>query len=288
MIISVASGKGGTGKTLIATSLACSLKDTAKVQLLDCDVEEPNAHLLLKPEITRCEQVLLPVPVVDKEKCFCCGKCADVCAYKAIAVLGNHVLTFPELCHGCGACTYLCPEKAISEKLKAVGTVEAGQAKGIEFVHGKLAIGEAIATPVIREVKRKTNTEGTVIIDVAPGTSCPVVESIKNSDFCLLTTEPTPFGFNDLKLAVETVEMLNVPCGVIINRSGNGDNFLEKYCRDKNIAILLRIPLEEKIAQLYSRGITLVEGMPEWKDRFITVFHKIEEIIRERTCCAQR
>jgi MinD superfamily P-loop ATPase len=210
MIISVASGKGGTGKTLVATSLALSLKDSGKVQLLDCDVEEPNDHVFLKPEITGSKNVSILVPKVDEEKCTYCGKCAEVCAYHAIAVLGNHVLTFPQLCHGCGACSYLCPEKAISEESRETGVVERGRSDGVGFVQGKLAVGEAMAPPVIRKVKEYAHNDGTVIIDVPPGTSCPVVEAIRGSDFCMLVTEPTPFGLNDLTLAVETVRELNI------------------------------------------------------------------------------
>ena len=288
MIVSIASGKGGTGKTLVATSLAHSLKDNGKVHLLDCDVEEPNAHLLLKPVITRSEPVYLQVPRVDEEKCTFCGKCAEVCAYKAIAVLGNHVLTFHELCHGCGACSYLCPEKAICEEARTIGTIESGSAGGINFIHGKLAIGETMATPVIRKVKEKAISGGIVIIDVAPGTSCPVVESIKNTDFCLLVTEPTPFGLNDLVLALDTVRMLNLPCGVIINRAGLGNDNVARYCLNEHIPVLLSIPLDIQIAHLYSRGVTLAEGMPEWKEKFAAVFNRIEEMVSERACRIER
>ncbi len=282
MIISIASGKGGTGKTLVATSLALSLKGRQKVQLLDCDVEEPNDHILMKPEFTGSESVLIPVPKVDESRCTYCGKCAQVCAYHAIAVLGEHVLTFHQLCHGCGACSYLCPEKAISEEGREIGIIETGQSDGVAFIHGKLTVGEALAPPVIRKVKDKVNHDGTVIIDVSPGTSCPVVEAIKGSDFCLLVTEPTPFGLNDLILAVETVRELGIPCGVVLNRAGVGDAGVEEYCRKENIPVLLTIPLDTEIARLYSRGTTLVEGMPEWKERFVALFDGIREIANER------
>jgi MinD superfamily P-loop ATPase len=288
MIISVASGKGGTGKTLVATSLACSLKDRGKVQVLDCDVEEPNAHLLLNPTITGRETVNMLVPAVDKVKCTFCGRCAEVCAYKAIAVLGERVLTFHELCHSCGACSYLCPEKAIYEVERAIGSLEFGTAGDLDFIHGKLNIGEAMATPVIRKVQEKVNNQNIVIIDVPPGTSCPVVESIKDTDFCLLVTEPTPFGLNDLMLAVETVRILKLPCGVIINRAGLGNEQIEKYCFSENIPVLLHIPLDSRIAEFYSRGFTLAEAIPEWKDEFIAVFDKIEEMVSERTCRTER
>jgi MinD superfamily P-loop ATPase len=282
MIISVASGKGGTGKTLVATSLALSLKDSHKVMLLDCDVEEPNTHVFLKPDIASSEAVLIPVPKVDEKKCTLCGKCAEVCAYNAIAVLGEHVLTFDQLCHGCGACSYLCPEKAISEEPRETGVVEWGQADGLEFVHGRLTVGEAMAPPAIRRVKEHINNEGAVIIDVPPGTSCPVVEAVKDSDFCLLVTEPTPFGLNDLILAVETIRELNIPCGVVLNRAGVGDAKVEEYCRKENIPVLLTIPLDTEIARLYSKGVPLVEGMPQWKGSFRKLFDRIREIVDER------
>jgi MinD superfamily P-loop ATPase len=283
MIVSVASGKGGTGKTLVATSLALSLKDNQRVMLLDCDVEEPNDYLLLKPVITGSEPVHIMVPRVDENKCTYCGKCAEVCAYKAIAVLANHVLTFPQLCHGCGACSYLCPEKAISEEPRETGIVEWGHSDGISFVQGTLTVGEAMAPPVIRKVKEHINQDDVIIIDVPPGTSCPVVEAIEGSDFCLLVTEPTPFGLNDLSLAVATVRELKIPCGVVLNRAGVDDAGVEEYCRRENIPVLLSIPLDTEIARLYSRGISLVEGMPAWKGSFRELFDRIKEMVDERS-----
>ncbi len=288
MILSVASGKGGTGKTLIATSLALSLKGRGKVQLLDCDVEEPNAHIFLKPVISGSEEVLIPVPHVDENTCTRCGKCAEVCAYHAIAVFGEYVLTFPELCHGCGACSYLCPEKAISEEGRESGIVEWGHSDTIEFAHGRLNIGEAMAPPVIRKVKELAHDNGTIIIDAPPGTSCPVVESVRGSDFCLLVTEPTPFGLNDLELAVETMKELDIPCGIVLNRAGFSDDKVEAYCRKENIPILLTIPLDTEIARLYSRGVTLAEGLPEWREGFVELYGKIWEIVDERSRCPQR
>ena len=288
MIVSVASGKGGTGKTLVATSLALSLKDRERVQLLDCDVEEPDVHIFLRPIITRSEAVYIQVPEVDEKKCTYCGKCAEVCAYHAIAVLGKHVLVFPELCHGCGACSYLCPEKAISEVGKEIGVVESGQSDGVDFVHGKLAVGEAMATPIIRKVKEQANRDGVVIIDVSPGTSCPVVEAVTDSDFCLLVTEPTPFGLNDLVLAVELVKELKIPCGVVINRAGVGDRKVEEYCVKENIPVLLTIPMDTDIARIYSRGITLVEGMTQWKESFLELFDRVQEIAHERSHSLKR
>ena len=277
MVISVASGKGGTGKTLVATNLALSLAREDRVQLLDCDVEEPDAHIFLKPIFNQSKSVFIPIPQVDEEKCNYCGQCAEVCAYNAIAVIKNKVLVFPELCHGCGACSYLCPEDAIAEVGREIGVVETGNSKGIEFIHGKLSIGEAMAPPIIREVKDHIVQGRTTIIDVAPGTSCPVVEAVKGSDFCLLVTEPTPFGLNDLTLAIEMVRELGVPCGVVLNRTGVGDKKVEDYCLKENIPILLQIPLDIEIARLYSRGIPLVEGITKYRETFLKLFHDIEQ-----------
>jgi MinD superfamily P-loop ATPase len=282
MIISIASGKGGTGKTLVATSLALALKDNHKVKLLDGDAEEPNDHVFLKPKISGCEPVFIAVPKVDEKKCTRCGQCAELCAFNAIAVLGEHVLTFHELCHGCGACSYLCPEKAIAEEERPTGVVEWGSADGIDFVQGKLNVGEAMPSPVIRAVKRRIDSDGINIIDSPPGTSCPVVTTIEGSDFCLLVTEPTPFGLNDLVLAVETVRKLGIDCGVVLNRAGVGDNSVEDYCRRENIPVLLTIPLDTEIARFYSKGITLVEGRPEWQEKFVGLFAKIKEIVDAR------
>jgi MinD superfamily P-loop ATPase len=279
MIISVASGKGGTGKTLVATSLALSLSDNYKVQLLDCDVEEPNANILLHLAVKQSQPVYIPIPEVDGTKCTYCGKCAEVCAYNAIAVLKEKVLVFPELCHGCGACSYLCPESAITEERRGVGVVERGDSRNLELIQGRLNIGEAMAPPVIRDVKKYIDPANIVIIDVPPGTSCPVVEAVKGSDFCLLVTEPTPFGLNDLSLAVEVVRELGIPCGVVINRVGVGNQEVEQYCHREGIPVLLRIPLDRKIALLYSQGIPLIEGMPRWREEFLRLFQDITDVI---------
>lgn len=278
MIVSVASGKGGTGKTLVATSLALSLANRHPVQLLDCDVEEPNDHIFLNLTVNQSWPVCVAVPEIDESKCTSCGTCSEVCAYNAIAVIKQKVLVFPELCHGCGACSYLCPESAITEGGREIGVVEMGTSGRLELVQGRLLIGELMAPPIIREVKRHINPTSHVIIDVSPGTSCPVVESISGSDFCLLVTEPTPFGLNDLSLAVEVVRKLRIPCGVIINRVGVGDEKVEGYCKEQGIPILLKIPLDRKIATLYSKGIPLVEGMPEWRPVFLELFGEIGRI----------
>lgn len=281
MVISVASGKGGTGKTTIAVSLALSARTAA--QFLDCDTEEPNAHIFLKPDITTVEKCVIPVPKIDRDRCTYCGKCAQVCAYNALLVVpagdnakGN-VLTFPNLCHGCGACAYFCPQKAIIEENREIGLVEVGSSGAMQFIHGRLKIGEAMAPPLIRQVKKHINPTRTVIIDAPPGTSCPVVESLKGSDFCLLVTEPTPFGLNDLRLAVEVLRKLNIPFAAVINRSDLGDEETDSYCAKENIPILMRIPFREEIAAAYSKGIPVVKAFPEYKKDFEAIFDTIEK-----------
>ena len=275
MILSIASGKGGTGKTTIATSLALSLD--GNVQFLDCDVEEPNSHIFLKPVIQKREAVGVPVPEVDLSKCTYCGKCGEICQYSAIVPLKEKVLVFSELCHGCGGCVLVCPEGAISEKDREVGIVEMGFINGMGFVDGKLYIGEPMSPPLIRAVKNHLNRRKTVIIDAPPGTSCPVIESVKGSNFTLLVTEPTPFGLHDLILAVEMIRKLDIPFGVIINRSDVGDTGVREYCRRQDIPLLLEIPTKREIAEAYSKGIPLVERTPEYKDLFRSLFTEIEE-----------
>lgn len=277
MIISVASGKGGTGKTTIATSLALSM---GSVQFLDCDVEEPNAHIFLKPEIKEKVSAGMLVPEVDKSKCSYCGKCAEVCEFNAIVVIKEKVLFFPELCHGCGGCTYVCPEKAIKEVEREIGVIEGGTAGKIDFLHGVLNVGEPMAPPLIRKVKGFINYERDVIIDASPGTSCPVVEAVSKSDFCLLVTEPTPFGLNDLRLAVEMLRKLTIPFGVVINCADVGDDEVKNYCESEGISIHMSIPWDRRIAESYSRGIPLIEALPEFQDRFSQLYQTIKKEIQ--------
>jgi len=277
MIISIASGKGGTGKTTIATILALSIDNS--VQFLDCDVEEPNAHIFLKPEIKQSKAISIPVPKIDHSKCNFCGRCAEVCAYNALAVLKDKVLTFPHLCHGCGGCSLLCPQRAITEVNKEIGVVEIGNSANLQFIHGRLNIGEVMSPPLIRAVKEYINPTRIVIIDAPPGTSCPVIESIKGSNFCILVTEPTPFGLNDLILAVGVLEKLHISYGVIVNRSDIGDDKVDLYCQRKNIPILMHIPFDKEIALLYSRGIPIVKEKKEYIDKFQDMFSRIKKKI---------
>ncbi|MGA1874281.1 MAG: ATP-binding protein [bacterium] len=277
MIIAVASGKGGTGKTTIATNLVLSLEGS--VRLLDCDVEEPNAHLFLKPRIESTTSIGIPVPCVDELRCTACGKCGQICQYSAIVALKTKPLTFPELCHGCGGCARICPSGAITEVSREIGTLEKGRSGNVEFVHGRLKIGEAMSPPLIRAVKKYIRQEGATIIDAPPGTSCPVIATVKDSDFVILVTEPTPFGLNDLMLAVEMIRELGTPFGVLINRADLGDDRVRDYCRAQGIQVLLEISNDRKIAEAYSKGILMIEVRPGLIDTFRELYARIGDIV---------
>ena len=278
MIISIASGKGGTGKTTVSTNLAASLG--SEVTLLDCDVEEPNSHLFLKPVWEHTEIITTPVPEVDENKCTLCGKCGDICQFKAIVVIGETVLPFHELCHSCGGCMEVCPEDAIKEVDRELGVIQSGRCNGIDFIHGILRVGEAMSPPLIRKVRSLSPRDGLTIIDAPPGTSCPVIASMKDADFVLLVTEPTPFGLHDLKLAVGAVQILGIPHGLVINRADIGDDRVKSFAEENNIPVLMEIPFDRKIAEIYSKGELLVDKMPEWKDRFISLYERIGEMIK--------
>ena len=343
MIITVASGKGGTGKTTVAVSLALSITadqqdltdqesaNPANPLFLDCDVEEPNAALFLRPTIQERREVGQMIPEVDLEKCTYCGRCAEVCQYHAIAVVGEKVLVFPELCHGCGSCSLNCPTGAIHEVLDVIGTIERGWAGllpapgeavevlppasgepalrlpkgpgGVEFAQGTMNVGEPMAVPIIRQLKQwaippnastslvLSEAEGLggtpgdrpVILDASPGTACPVVESMRGADFVLMVTEPTPFGLHDLRLAVEVArDELGLPVGVVINRDGVGDQGVDEYCTAESIPILMRIPLDRRIAEAYSDGGTLVEALPEYREQFQNLYAAIGRLVADR------
>jgi MinD superfamily P-loop ATPase len=280
MKIAIASGKGGTGKTTIATNLAVSLSQAGRrVQYLDCDVEEPNGHIFLKPRIDRVEEVTVGVPQVEESKCTGCGRCGQLCQYSAIICIQKHVLTFEQLCHSCGGCMAVCPESALAEKPRRIGVAEYGAVDGVAFGHGRLDIG-AIQTPaLIRHVKRGMQEDAVVLLDAPPGTSCPVLEAIRGADFVLLVTEPTPFGLNDLELAVDMVRMLKLPFAVVINRCDMGDDRVAQYCRRKKIGIAMEIPNDRRIAEAYSRGRMMVDILPEYAAKF----RQLYEYTRERT-----
>jgi len=277
MIISIASGKGGTGKTTVAVNLALS-QPKGTVQLIDCDVEEPNSHLFLSPTIHQVTSMGIPVPRIDESKCTYCGKCAQVCEYHALAVILKNVLVFDELCHGCGACSYLCPEKAIFEVEREIGIIQEGSADGILFANGVLNVGEPMASPLIRKAKEKIQKDKIVILDAPPGTACPVIETVKGSDFCILVTEPTPFGLNDLELAVGMLEKLGIPKGVVVNKADVGDREVWDYCQSKNIPILMEIPMDRKIAESYSRGVPIVVEFPSYMQGFKNLFESVEKL----------
>jgi len=273
MIITVASGKGGTGKTTVAVNMALSLEN---VQLLDCDVEEPNSHILLQPEIHETKPVYTRVPVISEDLCDYCGKCSKFCAYNALFVAPKTVMVFPELCHSCGGCALVCPKNAITEKERQIGVVKKGEAKGVELVYGELNVGEAMAVPLIRAVKNQMKSNKNVVIDAPPGTACSLVASVHKTDYCILVTEPTPFGLHDLKITVQVLKDLGVPMGVVINRAGLGDRKVYEYCEKENIPVLLEIPFSKKIAELYSRGVPFVAEMPEWKEKFLEIWDDIK------------
>jgi MinD superfamily P-loop ATPase len=277
LVVAIASGKGGTGKTTIATNLAYAASTLGRtVQYLDCDVEEPNGHIFLKPQINRSQDVTIDVPQVDIEKCTACGKCGEICQYGAIICIKEHVLTFEQLCHSCGGCIRICPVGAIKAKPLKIGDIEFGKAGGIDFVSGRLQIGNVRTPALIKEVKKQIKQDCVTIFDVPPGTSCPVVEAVKGVDLVLLVTEPTPFGLNDLKLAVELTREMNLPFAVIINRYGIGNEEVEKYCRVENIDVIMKLPDDRRIAEAYSSGKMLIEQLPEYKNCFIDLLKEIE------------
>jgi MinD superfamily P-loop ATPase len=275
MKVVVASGKGGTGKTSVAVNLALS---TGAEQVLDCDVEEPNVHIFLKPGATESQPVELLVPRIIEEKCTYCRRCAEFCQYNALFVAGETAMVFPELCHSCGGCKLVCPEDAIEEAPRVIGKIFKGMACGVELVYGELNIGEPLAVPIISKVKEQAKREGLVILDAPPGSACPVVEAVHGSDFCLMVTEPTPFGLHDLEVATEVVRQLGVPMGVVVNFAGIGDRGVYEFCERQGIPVLMEIPFDRRIAELYSRGVPFTEEMTEWRPRFHRLLDEMEEL----------
>ncbi|MBN1682538.1 ATP-binding protein [Candidatus Bathyarchaeota archaeon] len=275
MKIAVASGKGGTGKTSVAVGLALAAE---KSQLLDCDVEEPNIHILLKPNILETEKVEVQVPRIDDLKCNYCGDCAKFCQFNALFVVGDTAMVFPNLCHSCEGCIEVCKQNAIVYEPRCIGEIFIGKKDEIDVIYGLLDIGEALAVPIISAIKKKSIGEGIIILDAPPGTACPLAETVKDVDYCILVTEPTPFGLHDLEIAVEVVNQLGVPIGVIVNFAGVGNDEVYKYCKEKNLPILMEIPFDRKIAELYSNGIHFSLEMLEWKKNFSRLLKKICEV----------
>ncbi len=285
MIIAIASGKGGTGKTTFAVNLAHALArreertpgaSKQQVRLLDCDVEEPNDHLFVNPRFSEERPVTVQKPVVDSSLCTACGACAEACNYNAIAVVKDKVLIFDELCHSCGVCAYVCPTGAISQRPAAIGMVQAApEHQPFGFAHGTLSIGEALAPNVVRAVKDYIVPDAINIIDASPGTACPVVEAVGGADAALLVTEPTPFGLNDLKLAVGLALKLGVPTGIIVNRSDGEDRIIADYAASIGLPIAGRIPFRRDYAEAYAEGAILVDRFPELEDNLLDIFDNL-------------
>ena len=275
MMITVASGKGGTGKTTVATNLAVAVGEGAT--LLDCDVEEPNVHLFLNPESVIRTPVTTMVPVVDQDVCVQCGACSELCQFSAITLVAGELYTFPRMCHSCGGCVMVCPSGALTEGTRELGELERGRYKGIELITGRLKVGEAMSPPLIDRVKEAADGKELVIVDAPPGTSCPVIAAMGGTHYVVLVTEPTPFGLNDLKLAVEAVRVLGIPFGIVINRADAGDDRVVRYAEEEGIEILMSIPYSRKVAEYYARGRLLVEAMPEMAEAFAGMVKKIRK-----------
>lgn len=275
--IAVASGKGGTGKTTIATNLAATLVRTGcQVTYMDGDVEAPNGHIFLKPEIHAAASVCLPVPAVDEERCTACGKCTELCQYGALILIGRQILVFPDLCHGCGGCQRVCPEEAIQENPRRIGVIETGLAGPIHFIQGRLDIGSPLSPPVIRAARQQLSGDGVQLIDAPPGTACAAVQAVEGTDYVLLVTEPTPFGLHDLQLSVDMLRLLGQPFGVVVNRADEGSGLIREYCAIEGIDILLELPDDRRVAEVCSRGELIVDVLPEYGPCFIALFAQIE------------
>jgi MinD superfamily P-loop ATPase len=284
MRIAIASGKGGTGKTTVATNLARVIAQMGQeVQYLDCDVEEPNGHIFLKPQIEQTQEVTVGVPEVDTQKCDGCGNCGRLCQYSAIVCLKETVMTFEALCHSCGGCMLVCPMGAITEKQRPIGFIDIGAADGVAFAQGRLNVGDVRTPSLIRHVKQTTTGQGVVIVDAPPGTSCPVIEAVKGADLCLLVTEPTPFGLNDLKLAVDMVAALKLPFAVVINRSDSGDDRVHRLCLKEGIEIAMELPDDRRIAEAYSAGKMIIDAMPEYRSAFSGLYERVLENVGDKT-----
>lgn len=278
LTVAVASGKGGTGKTTVSANLALvAAARGSKVTYLDCDVEEPNGHLFLKPVFGSRRPVYLPVPLVDQKKCVSCGACGQICQYGAIISLPREVLTFEKMCHGCGGCTLVCPAGAITETGREIGALEEGRAGRIDFVHGRLMVGEAMSPPLIKAVLSAGPRDSFRLLDAPPGTSCPVVTAVRGADYVLLVTEPTPFGLHDLELALDMVKELDVPHGVVVNRSLPQNRLAREFCEARGVRILAEIPDDRRVAEAYSRGELAFSAVPGFRECFEDLLTSLKE-----------
>lgn len=282
MVITVAAGKGGTGKTLVAVNLALSLHRAGiRTVLMDADVEEPNDHLFIKPVIEKREEVSIYIPRIDQELCDRCGECSSFCAYGALATTPSQVLVFEELCHGCGGCALVCPAKAIQEEENAIGVIEYGHTgDGMAFEQGILAIGEPKASPIIAQMKNDLAPDAVNIIDSGPGTGCSVMTTVRGSDLCLMVTEPTPFGMHDLIMAVRMAEALGVPSMVVVNKDSEGYGDVKEFCTRNGLDIVLSLPFSREIARITSAGINLVDQNEEWQKEFLTLYERITSTLK--------
>jgi MinD superfamily P-loop ATPase len=270
LIIAVLSGKGGTGKTTVAASLAQVIPSS---QYVDCDVEEPNGFLFFNPQITETTEVSVLIPEIDQDLCSLCGACAKICQFSAIAVTPKKVMVFPELCHHCGACALACQRDAITEIERTIGVVENDDAH--RFIQGRLHVGEPVGLPIITALKKRINMNRTAILDCSPGASCAVVRSIEDCDYALLVTEPTPFGLHDLKIAVALVKKMGIQAGIILNKSGLNDQLIDDYCQQEALPVLMKIPFSREIAENYSRGILPASINSDWQTRFTALYWRI-------------
>jgi MinD superfamily P-loop ATPase len=280
MKIAIASGKGGTGKTTVSSSLVSVWE--SPVIAMDLDVEEPNLHLFLKPTITGKRTANMEIPKVDDTLCSKCGKCGELCQFKAISLMGEILMIFPEMCHGCGGCIAICPEGALTTEFRELGEVTWGQSGDAEFLMGRLRVGEAMSPPLMRTVKEKLKemldaSSKDVIIDAPPGVSCPAMNAVMDSDVILLVTEPTPFGFYDMKLAHEAFLPMGKPMGVVVNRAGLGNADVYDYCAEKKLEIMAEIPYDRQIAETYAKGSIISESSDEMKQIFISLAEKIKQ-----------
>jgi len=276
VILALASGKGGTGKTTLAVALALCAKE--KVCFLDCDVEAPNAHFFLPVTEVAEEEVSVLVPEVDDGLCDHCGICAKFCRFGALAVMPKKTLIFEELCHGCGGCVKVCPRKALREKAHVVGKISSGRSGRIEFHQGRLRVGVPMAPPIIRALRKKASPDHTVVIDGPPGAACSLMVATQGADFVLLVAEPTPFGVHDLEIAAAAIRSRGLLCGVAINRSGSRDELLENFCRKENLPVLIRIRESARIAEAGARGHTLLDARPELRPEFEALWKSLQKI----------